>query len=348
MKRGEILAAVRRENKTSIVSALVLTAILAAVLALNWRYLYNWALGPFPFDAALATAPGAREFVRAEGPMLPTGLVEETTFRLFRGAVETKSRSASYMAMLTSDGILVVKVPTDFAGRVVEGRLLPLPEGVRVELEGKGAGEGGARRAFHPYLLEQRGWGWLDSNLFVLVGLPLFLLMLPVLAWVVWKSARVERHDSMQRLARLGPLQTVVARVESALAAAGRTAKAGPLWITREWVVGLSPTVLVFSASDLVGVGVATATSKSAGRLETKHTLQFWARGEMVVHTLDVSASEAEAALSAVARAMPWAVVEDAGLFDKRWTQDRAQCARDADERRQALAAGASSSPGGR
>jgi hypothetical protein len=345
MKRGEILAAVRRENKTSIVSALVITAILAAVLALNWRYLYNWAFGPFPFDPALATAPGAREFVRAEGPMLPTGLVEETTFRLFRGAIETKSRSASYMAMLTSGGILVVKVPADYAGRVVEGRLVPLPQGVRAELEGKGAGEGGARRAFHPFLLEQRGYGWLDSNIFVLVGLPLFLLMLPILAWVTWKTARIERHDSMQRLARLGPLNAVVARVESAIAAAGRSAKAGPLWITREWIVGLSPTVLVFSASDLVGVGVATATSRSAGRAETKHTLQFWARGERVVHTLDVTASESVAALAAVARAMPWAVVEDAGVFDERWTRDRAQCTRDADERRQALAAGAGSPP---
>ena len=253
--------------------------------------------------------------------MLPTGLVQETTLRLFRGAVETKSKSASYMAMLTGDGILVVKLPPDFSGRVVEGRLLPLLEEVRRELGGKGADEGGARRAFHPFLLEQRGYGWLDSNLFVLVGLPLFLLSLPLLAWVAWKSARVERHDSMQRLARLGPLNTVVARVESSIAAAGPGAKAGPLWITPQWVVGLSPIVIVYPAPDLVGVGLVTATSKSGGRVETKHTLNFWARGEMSVHTLDVSASEAEAALSAVARAMQWAVVEDARLFDTRWTQ---------------------------
>ena len=324
----------------------MLVAILASLMALNWRYLYNWALGPFPFDAALAAAPGAREFVRAEGPMLQTGLVEETTLRLFRGAVETKSKSASYMAMLTGDGILVVKLRPDFSGRVVEGRLRPLPEEVRQELGGKGADEGGARRAFHPFLLEQRGYGWLDSNLFVLVGLPLFLLSLPLMAWVAWKWGRVERHDSMQRLARLGPLDTVVARVESAIAAAGPGAKAGPLWITPQWVVGLSPTVIVYPAPDLVGVGLVTATSKSGGRVETKHTLNLWARGEMSVHTLDVSASEAEAALSAVARAMPWAVVEDARLFDERWTQDRAQCARDADERRKALGAAGAGPPG--
>ena len=223
MKRGEILSAVRRDNRTSVVAALVLTAILGAVLLLNWKYLYNWARGPFAFDAALAAAPGHREFVRAEGPLLPTGLVQETTFRLFRGAVENKSVSATYMAMLTAERILVVKVPPEFSGRVVLGRLVALPEAVRAQLPSDSAGASGAPgRGFYPYLLEQRGYGLLDANIFVIVAVPLFVLSLPLLAWVAWKSARVERHDSMKRLARLGPLASVVGRVEAALVAAGR------------------------------------------------------------------------------------------------------------------------------
>ena len=272
MKRGEILSAVRRDNRTSVVAAVVLTAILGGVLLLNWKYLYNWALGPFAFDAALAAAPGPREFVRAEGPLLPTGLVQETTLRLFRGAVENKSVSASYMAMLTADRILVVKVTPDFSGRVVLGRLVPLPETVRAQLTSDTAGASGdSGRRFYPYLLEQRDYGWLDANIFVIVGVPLFILALPLLAWVAWKSARV--------------------------------------------------------------------VSKSGGRVETKHSLHFWARGEMLSETLEVSAAEAQAVLEAAARAMPWATVEDAALFEKRWAQDRAACAREADERRRAVKA---------
>ena len=272
MKRGEILSAVRRDNRTSVVAAVVLTAILGGVLLLNWKYLYNWALGPFAFDAALAAAPGQRDFVRAEGPLLPTGLVQETTLRLFRGAVENKSVSASYMAMLTADRILVVKVTPEFSGRVVLGRLLPLPETVRAQLSSDTAGASGdSGRRFYPYLLEQRGYGWLDANIFVIVGVPLFILALPLLAWVAWKSARV--------------------------------------------------------------------VSKSGGRVETKHSLHFWARGEMLSETLEVSAAEAQAVLEAVARAMPWATVEDAALFEKRWAQDRAACAREADECRRAVKA---------
>jgi len=272
MKRGEILSAVRRDNRTSVVAAVVLTAILGGVLLLNWKYLYNWALGPFAFDAALAAAPGQRDFVRAEGPLLPTGLVQETTLRLFRGAVENKSVSASYMAMLTADRILVVKVTPEFSGRVVLGRLLPLPETVRAQLSSDTAGASGdSGRRFYPYLLEQRGYGWLDANIFVIVGVPLFILALPLLAWVAWKSARV--------------------------------------------------------------------VSKSGGRVETKHSLHFWARGEMLSETLEVSAAEAQAVLEAAARAMPWATVEDAALFEKRWAQDRAACAREADECRRAVKA---------
>jgi len=340
MKRGEILSAVRRDNRTSVIAALVLTAILGGVLLLNWKYLYNWALGPFAFDAALAAAPGQREFVRAEGPLLPTGLVQETTLRLFRGAVENKSVSASYMAMLTAGRILVVKVTPEFSGRVVLGRLLPLPETVRAQLSSDTAGASGdSGRGFYPYLLEQRGYGWLDANIFVIVGAPLFILALPLLGWVAWKSARVERHDSMKRLARLGPLPAVVGRIETALAMAGRAARVGPLWITPEWIVGLSPTVLVYPGSELVGIGLVTSVSKSGGRVETKHSLHFWARGEMLSETLEVSAAEAQAVLEAAARAMPWATVEDAALFEKRWAQDRAACAREADECRRAVKA---------
>jgi hypothetical protein len=116
MRRGAILEAVKKENRNSVIAVTILAALLAAVLAFNWKYMYNWAAGPFRFDAALAAAPGAREFVRAEGPLLPTGMAQETTFRLFKGAVETKSISASYMAMLAGDRFLMVKVKPEFSG----------------------------------------------------------------------------------------------------------------------------------------------------------------------------------------------------------------------------------------
>jgi hypothetical protein len=144
----------------------------------------------------------------------------------------------------------------------------------------------------------------------------------------------------MRRLARLGPLDAMVARVETAIAKAGRDAKVGPLWITPEWLVALSPLVRIYSASDLGGVGLATAVAKSGTSVEPKHTLNVWVRGEMAQDTLDLTTSEAKAVMQALARAMPWAVVEDVSVFDKRWTADREACARDLDDRRKAASAG--------
>ena len=120
-------------------------------------------------------------------------------------------------------------------------------------------------------------------------------------------------------MSRRGPFQTVVGRVESALAAAGPKAKAGPLWITRDWVVGLGSSVLVYPAEDLVGVGLKTSATKSG----PKHTLHFWPKGQMLVDTLEVSADEARAVLGAIAERMPWTLKDDVAVFEKRWSDDR-------------------------
>jgi hypothetical protein len=330
MRRGAIVEAIRKENRTSVVAAGVLTALVVGVLLLNGKYMYNFAAGPFRFDAALAASPGAREFVRAEGPLLPTGLSQETTVRLFRGVVETKSISANYMAMLAGDRFLMVKVKPEFSGRVVEGRLVPLPESIRTSLASE-AGAAGAEKAFYPHLLEQASYRW-DANLFVMIATPLLPLSLLLLGYVSWQAARVERHAALKRLSRLGPWQSVVGRVESAVAAAGPKAKAGPLWVTRDWLVGLGSSVLLYPAGDLVAAGLKTSATKSG----PKHTLHFWPRGQMLADTLDVSAEEARAVLAALAERMPWTVRDDVAVFEKRWSADRDACAREADARRRA------------
>ena len=334
MRHGAILEGVRRENRTSVLAALFLCAIPAAVLLYNWKYMYNWAKGPFRFDEALAAAPGAREFVRAEGPLLPTGLTEETTLRLFRGAVESKSVSANYMAMLTAGRFLVVKLEPSFSGRVVEGELVPLPEAVRSHLlSGEGRESDGVKRAFHPFLLEQKSYR-LDANLFVMIAAPLLPLMLIGLGYESWKAARPERHASLKRLARLGPLSSILPKVENALALAGDKAKAGPLWVTREWVASVGDKVLVYPASDLVGVGLKSSVTKSRNTVAVSYTLNLWARDASIPDTLNVSAAEGQAALEAVAERLPWALVDDVDAFERRFRQDRAACAREAEARR--------------
>src|SRR5947209_19936316 len=97
-----ILTAARRDLSANLKASLALAAVCAIVLGFNWKYVYNWMAGPFPFDsfeAGIASRASVREFVRAEGPIASTGWAQESTIRLLRGVVESKNTSAQYLAM---------------------------------------------------------------------------------------------------------------------------------------------------------------------------------------------------------------------------------------------------------
>src|SRR5262245_3031348 len=127
MTRGVIKEAALKDIRGAATGLTIVALVCAAVLGLNWRYVYNFATGPYTFDSKLSAAPGAREFVRATGTMVPTGVVEKLTLRLLRGAAETTSVTAQFLAMNVDGKILIVKVDKDFSGSTVEGRLVPLP-----------------------------------------------------------------------------------------------------------------------------------------------------------------------------------------------------------------------------
>jgi hypothetical protein len=327
MRRGEILAAVRKDSRSSLIAALVFLAVISGVLGLNWKYMYNFLTGPFAFDARLAAAPGPREFVRAEGPLLPTGIVQESTLRLLRGAIESKSVSASYLAMFSGGKFLIVKVPPEFSGKTVEGRLVPLPESVRTALVDNS--KASLEHAFHPFLLEQLSYR-LDANLFVMIATPLLPLSLIFLAFASWQALRAEHHAALRRLAKHGPIHSLLPSIEGAFANPRET-RVGPLWLTSEWLFCPGPTLLLYNAKDLAGIGLAATREKSGA---VTHALKLWSRDELLPAKLEVSAREGLAVMAAVARRMPWALVEDAAGMERRWKDDRKACLREADERR--------------
>jgi hypothetical protein len=311
MTRGTILDAARTDSRGFLGAAFVLFLVCGAVVALNWKYVYNFLAGPFPFDQRLSDAPGAREFVRAEGPALPTGMVQETTFRLLRGLAETKSVSASYLAMLEGDRILVVKVRPEFSGNVVEGRLVRLPEAVRQSF-GSGVNP-------HPWMVDAHlAYRW-DFNLFILVAGPLFPLTMLLVGVAAWRATSPQKHPAIARLASSGPPLQVVQRIESEMAAAGPTARAGPLWISPSWIVALAPSLQIHRVADLIGVGHQTTVQKAGA----KHELRFWTRDKIFSDDLAVPEPDAGRAMQAVRSRFPGLVVDDTAGFDRRWQKGR-------------------------
>jgi hypothetical protein len=324
MTRGAIKAAALEDNRGAAIALTVVVAICAGILGLNWRYVYNFVTGPYQFDSALSAAPGPREFVRATGTLVPTGVVEELTIRLLRGATESKSVTAQYLAMKVDGRLLIVKTEPDFSGSIVEGRLVPLPVAVGAELRGLPS---------HPWMIDaETGYRW-DFNLFVMIAAPLLVLALPFLVHSLVTLRSPASHAALKKLKRFGTIDQVVARIEDELMFAGDRGRVGSLWITPSWIVGLQPTLRLWAIADLMGVGIKTTQSKKGPKIE----LVFWNRGQSIEDTMTTSDTEARQILAAIAAKHPWAVVEDVTVFDKRWRSGRAEVEQEVDARRKAV-----------
>src|SRR6185503_14810584 len=105
-----------------------------------------------------------------------------------------------------------------------------------------------------------------------------------------------QKHPAIARLASSGPPLQVVQRIESEMAAAGPTARAGPLWVSPSWIVALAPNLLIHRVTDLIGVGHQTTVQKAG----PKHELRFWTRDKMFSDDLVVPEADAGRAMQAV------------------------------------------------
>ena len=331
MQRDAILQAARRDSKFLFVTSLIVFGFCAIVLVYNWTYVYNWILGPFTFDAALAAPNGPREFITVDASDLKaTTVIEESTVRLFRGAVESTSVNANYFVADVGGKLLIVKLDPEFSGDTVEGRLKPLSNALRTKIEQRASSE----LSLHPAVLdaEQTSYGW-DFNLFVLVAAPLSPLAVLLVVFAFWRRINVEHHPELGRLERHGTVRSVIARIESEFGALGEGARTGSLWISDDWVVALAPTLNIFATDELVAAGLRSSATKSG---DTTHELLFWRRDSPFETTLETTMIQAAATIARLKEQFPWLVVEDVADFENRWRDEREACLVESDLRRKA------------
>src|SRR5437016_5050630 len=245
MADSPILVAARRDLKGGVQGSLALVVIAAIVLGINWKYVYNAAAGPFPFTAAVAAAPGPREFVVAKGTLVPTGWAQESTVRLLRGLVETKSTSARYLAMRVDGKLLVVKVPVDFAGDMVVGRLVALPTAIQATIP--------ADYAPSPWMIDATIGYRADFNLFVPLAALLFAVGLALVANSLRRVGKVERHPMIAPLAASGDPERAALKLDGEMRAAAAVDRVGPFVMTPDAIVALDPQLVIVPNADLVG-----------------------------------------------------------------------------------------------
>ena len=322
MQRGTILETARKDTSGALFGGLILLALCSGVLALNWKYVYNFVAGPVPFTASLSASPGAREFVTASGTLVPTGVVEERTLRLLHGAVKSTSTTARFLAMPVEGRLLIVKVDKDFSGQNVAGRLVALPAGLIT---------GASSDTVYPWYIDAGvGYRW-DFNLFVLIAGLAFPLVLVGTLTVAWSRTSVTRYAPIARLKRYGDPLQVVQMIESELSSAGAAARVGPLWIGSTWMVSIDSGVRIYKLSDVVAAGYVTKAANKSKPAE--HGVRLWTIGEALSDTLWMSEKETGAVLAALDSKRPGVVTDDAQVFDKRWIRDREACEREASAR---------------
>lgn len=379
MVQGTILKKARSDNRFMLGFFVVLVLLSGAAFWWQSKFIYNFVAGPAPFTKTLAAAPGMREFVRAEGALVSTGSKEATIWRWAprrgvagaiakasgRSLAESETITANFMAMMIDGGVLVVKVSPDFSGRVVEGKLVPLPEEFRsagrslADAEGDADGaapgaegaaatgaetdaEGGAAAApalIHPQMIDATQ-GYRELNLIALAAVIMLPLSLAGLVWAARAAGDVTRHPAIARVAKKGPYMALIPRIERELAAAGEQGHIGPLWIGPNWIVTLSSTLNIFPVADIVGIGHESTSKKATDKTTTvTHKVVVWLRDEVLDYTVDVTDGEVRRAMPLLAALHPSLVVDDVALLRKRWSSDREECVREMAARRAAAAA---------
>ena len=314
MRWGTIVEAARGDNRFWVWASGLLTLACIVVLAVHARYLYNWVAGPFAVDTALLDEPGWRQFVRAEGELTHSGVVEETSRRRLRGLIETsRQETAEFFTLPLGDRALVVKVPRDFAGNVVEGRLVETPDRLRDLVDRDQRVHDWMIDAEHSY---RREWN-------VALILLALVLILPCARWLVRAVKRARsflHHDQIAALAAHGDPVKVVDAIEREMAEFGQAANVGPYWISPSWLVRPRPLLVIVHARDVAGVAARTRKVKDGER----HEIRLWRRGQSSAADDTMSAAETAAVAARIAACMPWAVVSDAEEFERRWDADRA------------------------
>lgn len=335
-----MLGAARRAtffgNLWSIIVGLILVAI---VVLTTWLLLYPY------FNAWLSggTTWTPKHFTQLETPTQPiyflntelslggdTGWYEETTYAFIPLGQD------HFGVALIEDGLVLItksgdplpefERPTVLTGTLKEFDSLgsDIRRSIMSELSGLES---------YPLVLdmteaENKGFWIIGALVAVGVGIWGVLLVLRALGHTFNPSS----HPIWKGLSRFGQPADELLRTIEADRDSG-TYKAGQFELTRRWAV----------ASGGMGLAVARVSDLvwahgyiQQGRYGATHFVKAYDR-EGVVLTAKLKKKEMEAALAAIERAAPWALIGTNAEAEKIWKKDRAEFVRQIDERKRQL-----------
>jgi hypothetical protein len=159
------------------------------------------------------------------------------------------------------------------------------------------------KQAAYPWMVDaETAYRW-DFNLFVVIAAPLMVIAILMALTFGWRSADVWRHPAIAPLKRFGDPRQIVGSIDREIRDAGKPGCVGLLIVTASWVIVTKPYLLIFAASDLMGVGLQLTPGKSGGNTPPRPTVRVWRRGQVKPDRIDIRDPEVARAASEKIRA---------------------------------------------
>ncbi|MFL5803300.1 MAG: DUF6709 family protein [Roseiflexaceae bacterium] len=338
MTNSLVHATIRRSNRNQLVLCIVGVLLLAGFAALNTRYLYNFFSGPFSIDKRTLLATEDAGTLRQYWVTVEGDDVADTGFQMVRRSQRSGSESvtASYMALLLDDKVLVVKAQDDKSVTKYTGYIETMPSDIRTRIVADAEQDMPEMRgAFLPYILNTdgfRGTGYIALGL----GIPLFLLCVWGLMRAIKRSNDPSVHPIMRALSRFGPADYVAGQIDAELQA--DHPKVGKLHLTPSWLVQAASARLDATRLDDVVWAYKQVTQHRTNGIPTGKTYaaQIWDRYGVCI---TVAGKEAfvNQALEAAAQRAPWLLTGYSAELEKTWKQNRAAVIDAVEQRRRQI-----------
>ena len=314
-------------------------AIVLAVVGtgwFNWRYLYNFSMGPSRIDSqSLITTANSgtvlRYFVTIKGDKF-TNVGQEITQSVDKYSRPTYKVSASYIALSVENRLLIIKAQTEyndtaFTGALTEdSQLISEVETKNPELKG----------VFLPVVLDttdfrSRGyWGLAIGTPFLLLGL-----------WNLYKFKKrqenPEEHPIAKSLSKFGSPQVIAGNIDSEIQMSDNSA-VGSVVITRSWL--LKPTTFgldILNLEDIVWV-YKKVTKHYINMIPTGKTIAALIRNRQG-QSLEIQGndSDIDLILERIFNQVPWILLGFSKELENLWDyDDRSGIIAMVDERRYA------------
>ncbi|OYQ65689.1 hypothetical protein B9G53_06435 [Pseudanabaena sp. SR411] len=265
---------VLRKSRNLLISNGILMAILLGVAGWQYRYLYNFALGPFPVDAKnlediKSLDDSLQQYITVKGNAIDDTGVQQITKRVRRSTGQTISQSVSakYQTLQLDKRILLVKSGISGSSNQVTGGLSDISSEIKsrivTPIESQ---DSSLKGAFLPFMLDTNDYR-LGGYVVLLFALPLSLVSIwQIVSALRWRSD-LGNHPIRKRLAKIGDWQTLIQEIDTEASSGINTVTIGGNQLTRSWLLQLLNTDIKAIKLDQLVWAYKKVTSTKYGKI---------------------------------------------------------------------------------